>query len=506
MRIAVDLTPIRPDGSAGGATGVAIELLKAMVSQKKAELVLLCADWNREYLRDIFGNTVEYKEVLKGRGAAKKNIFSRVINKFVISPLKKANAVNYSADMLFCPFSAVNFRQWNVPVVSTIHDIQHEFYPQFFTPEELQHRRKFYKNIVKKAERVICVSDYTKQTFCECYGYSEVKATTVYNAIQERFVEEDRDILAKLNVEQNEYIVFPANFWEHKNHKLLLNAFGMYGTKHETGKLVLTGNALGQEEYYNQLIEAMNLKGRVVITGYLKEAELYAVLNNAKGLIYPSLFEGFGIPLVEAMQMNKLVASSNLTSLPEVGCDSIYYFNPKKPDEILKGIEFLFQTDMNEEIVADYKLQLQKYTTDTMMEQYLAVFREVIECGAEEESSVSVEGIWGDGWSQKIATFHVVQHKGDVLSVFFRMPEQLDKRLKIYVKNGNEKTQFSPVWGEENEIAEIIKEDKVDVQLILSATWNPEKVMHSGDNRELGVLICNTEIETRDGVQKIEIV
>lgn len=506
MKIAVDLTPIRPDGSAGGATGVAVELLKAIVNGKEAELVLLCADWNIDYLRSVFGNKVEYKVVLTNQEQVRRNIVYRAFNKLILRPLKKVGKANYQADLLFCPFSAVNFRQWNVPVVSTIHDIQHEFYPQFFAPEELQHRRRFYNNIVKNAERAICVSDYTRKTFCECYGYSEEKAVTVYNAIQERFVEEERSILEKLNVEKSQYIVFPANFWEHKNHKLLLNSFGMYGAQNPQGKLVLTGNALGQEEYYNKIIEAMNLKGRVVITGYLSESELYAVLNNAKGLIYPSLFEGFGIPLVEAMQMNKLVASSNLTSLPEVGCDSIFYFNPKKPDEIVKGIEFLFQTEMTAEIEEDYKVQLEKYTTDTMMRQYMEVFKEVVAHGAEDASSIKVDGVYGDGWTQKQVSFHVLKHKGDILKFTFRVPGQLDPKTKIIIKNGKNKRVLDYDRNDANEITEIIAEDCADIHFILSSTWNPDKLEHSGDTRELGVMMETMEMMTREGVEKIEIV
>ena len=507
MRIAVDLTPVRPDGSAGGATGVAIELLKALVKQQDIKLILLCADWNIENLQKVFADQVEYKEVITGSNAKKSEAFvAKVLRKLGISCQGKTNTIEYQADLLFCPFSAVNYKQEGVPVVSTIHDIQHEFYPQFFTPEELQHRRNFYKNIVENAERAICVSDYTRKTFCECYGYNEEKATTVYNAIQERFVNEDRKVLQKLDIEQNQYIVFPANFWEHKNHKLLLNAFGMYGMQNPTGKLVLTGNALGQEEYYNQVIEAMNLKGRVVITGYLSEEELYAVLNNAKGLIYPSLFEGFGIPLVEAMQMKKLVASSNLTSLPEVGCDSIYYFNPKKPDEIVKGIEFLFQSQMNDEIEKDYKLQLEKYTTETMMQQYLEVFKEAIATGAEYKRSVRVDGVYGDGWTQRQVNFHIVKHEGDALKLAFRIPVHLNKRTKVYIKNGDKKVSYQYMPDERIEVAEIIKDDCVDVQLIVSSTWNPDKIMHSGDCRELGVMMENMEPVTRDGVEKINII
>lgn len=507
MRIAVDLTPIRPDGSAGGVTYVAIELLKAVIEQKNIKLILLCADWNKVYLSKIFGNKVEYKLVITdGSNTRWRRLLRRILRKIGISYLGQAKSAVYDADLLFCPFSAVNYKVDGIPAVSTINDIQHEFYPQFFTPEELQHRRNFYKSIVENATKIICISDYTKKTFCEIYGFDEEQAKTIYIAIQERFHDEDRSILERLDIEPDKYIVFPANFWEHKNHKLLLNAFGIYGASNADGKLVLTGNVLGQEEDYNKAIGAMGLKGRVVIAGYLSEEELCAIMKNAKGLIYPSLFEGFGIPIVEAMQMNKLIASSNLTSLPEIGCDSIYYFNPKKPDEIVKGIEFLFRSAMNSEIEKDYASQLEKYTISTMAKEYLEVFRQAIEDEADEKKGIRATGVYGDGWSQKKVAFHVIKHKGNVLHVLFTVPVHLPAKTRIYIKAGNVKYKYEYNREEINEIVEVIREDCEDIQIILTSTWNPQRIMNSEDDRELGIMIENMELVTCEGAEQINII
>lgn len=506
MRIAVDLTPIRADGSAGGVTGLIIELLKALKEKQNIDFVFLCTDWNKEYLTSLFGNMAEYKIVIAGNESRSVRVLKKIMHKLKLTYPQRSGAIEYKADLLFCPFSAVNYKIDGIPAVSTINDIQHEFYPQFFTPEELQHRRNFYKNIVSNAERIICISDYTKDTFCEKYGYNREKASTVYIAIQGRFdrEREDNSILDKLAVESDNYIVFPANFWEHKNHKLLLNAFGMYAAQHPQGKLVLTGNVLDQGEYYDKLIEAMQLEDRVKITGYLKEEELYAVLNHAKGLIYPSLFEGFGIPLVEAMQMNKLIASSNLTSLPEIGCDSIYYFNPKKPDDILKGIEFLFQSEIDDRIKDDYQHLLERYTIDSMIAGYMEVFQQAVVSRTEEKKSARVRGVYGDGWTESAVEFHMTRRKGDVLHIKFRVPEYF--KGKIFVKTGKKAQKYNYSYENANEITEVLKSDKETIQIRLSHTWNPESVLHNGDNRELGVMMESMELVTRERTETIDIV
>lgn len=378
MKIAVDVLSIRPDGSAGGATGFALELIKGFAAKQDIQVVVLCGDWNIEYLKECLPKNVRFCQVAGQSRYTGISIVDRIINWLNSKLQKKSILVRNKVDILYCPFSAATYEEKGIPTVSTILDIQHEYYPQFFEPEEMNHRRKFYLDIAKKVERVVCISDYTKKTFCEKYNFPEDKAQTVYIAIQNRFKEEDNTILDRLNIRGYTYITYPANFWEHKNHKLLLTAFGMYHVQDKDMKLVLTGNPLEQRKYFEDLLKAIGISENVIITGYLNNAELYSILKNAKGLIYPSLFEGFGIPIVEAMHLHKLIACSNLTSLPEIGCDEIYYFNPKRPDDIFEAICFLANNDMTEAMLLKYEEKLQEYKADKMIDSYIEIFEEVI--------------------------------------------------------------------------------------------------------------------------------
>lgn len=490
MKIAVDILSIRADGSAGGATGFAIELIKGFARTEGVQVMVLCADWNIQLLKQCLPDNIQFCQVVgdkKAIGIEKDDEdFGKGNSRFWLA--------KNNVDILFCPFSAATFKEKGIPTVCTILDIQHEYYPQFFTPQELQHRRNFYRDIVKKVERVICISDYTKETFCEKYGYPLERAETVYIAIQNRFDKEDDHILDKLQVRGEKYIVYPANFWEHKNHKMLLSAFAMYAKEHRDMKLVLTGNPLEQSEYYNELLKEMAIDDLVTITGYVTNEELYSVLKNAKGLIYPSLFEGFGIPVVEAMHLHKLIACSNLTSLPEVGCDAIFYFNPQNPDSILEGIHFLAEKEVTEDITAEYTQKLKDFETDKMVNAYLDVFKDVISRKEDLIFEEGVEGIYPDGWSEASISIMLKERKGYCLKAILTLPEFVGIKTKVTVRCGDKEQEYQISAGESIEIEEPITENKAEIEIDFSDIWIPQIVLKSEDSRELAAMVERLEV------------
>ncbi|NLL77152.1 MAG: glycosyltransferase family 4 protein [Clostridiales bacterium] len=504
MKIAVDVLSIRPDGSAGGAMGFALELIKGFAAKPDIQVLVLCADWNISYLKGLLPKNIQYYQVLgeyKLTGIGRiDRIVDRIRQKIYSNSVLKKNNV----DVLYCPFSAATYKEKGIPTVSTILDIQHEYYPQFFEPQELAHRRKFYHSIVKKVERVVCISDYTKETFCEKYKFPLDRAQTIYIAIQNRFFKQDDKVLDKLNLRGQEYIVYPANFWEHKNHKLLLNAFAMYRYENKYLKLVLTGNPLEQSTYYNNLLKAMKIDECTVITGYVTDEELYSILKNAKGLIYPSLFEGFGIPIVEAMHLHKLIACSNLTSLPEIGCDAIFYFNPKKPDDILAGIRYLAENEMTNDIIQQYETKLNDYKTEKMVEEYLKVLKDVV---SKKEALVFQEeviGVYPDGWSTPEIVIQLKDREDSILRGKIILPEFTGMKMKILLENNGKRRQILLKSGDSIELEEKITSNCATVILRMSKTWSPQEVLKNNDVRELGVFLEDLKLETADEMIEVK--
>lgn len=502
MKIAVDVLSIREDGSAGGATGFALELIKGFARTPGVQVMVLCADWNIDLLKKCLPGNIQFCQMVGDSKFTGIGRIDRRINQVVRKLRSGVVLAKNHVDILFCPFSAASFKEKGIPTVSTILDIQHEFYPQFFEPQELQHRRKFYQDIVKKVERVVCISDYTKETFCDKYDYPLERAQTIYIAIQNRFDKEDDSILDMLNIRGQKYIVYPANFWEHKNHKLLLNAFAMYANEHRDMKLVLTGNPLAQTDYYNDLLKAMKIDDLTVITGYVSNEELYSILKNSSGLIYPSLFEGFGIPVVEAMHLHKLISCSNLTSLPEIGCNAICYFDPKKPDEILKGIYYLAENCITDDIIAEYDAKLKEYETDKMVKEYMKVFKHVIEQKDDLMFQEEVSGIYPDGWSSGEIVLQMKERAGAKIHAKLTLPEFVGTKLKVTVSHNGVVKNLLINPGESVELVEELAEERTEINIKCLKTWSPKNVLKNEDARELGVMVESLMLVTAEGEMK----
>mgnify|MGYP004608342093 FL=1 len=376
MNIAVDVIALNGDGSAGGITWMAMELIKGFADYGNTNVTVLCRAENIDFLRTYIGTKVQYKKVSPENKKQNPNIINRTFNRLMCIKLIKKIIRQGRFDILYFPLGVVDYHVRGVKTISTILDVQHEFYPSFFTKRELIARRLIYRAIARNSRKVVCISEYTKKTFCEKYNYPLERAEVIYIAIQNRFDVCDDRILERLDLRDNGYIIYPANFWQHKNHKRLISAFAKYGGNSDI-KLVLTGNMLSRYEKLSKYIENSGMQDKIVITGYLDEKQLFALLKCCRGLIFPSLFEGFGIPVIEAMQLYKPIACSNTTSLPEIGCESLFYFNPMDEDDICRGIRFVADTKMTDEMFNDYNENLKRFDRDSMIEGYMSVFREV---------------------------------------------------------------------------------------------------------------------------------
>ena len=124
----------------------------------------------------------------------------------------------------------------------------------------------------------------------------------------------------------------------------------------------------------------MGLADRVLFPGFLSADEFAALYASCRALIFPSLYEGFGMPVLEAMNFGKPVLCSNVTSLPEVAGDAALYFDPRKPDDILRAIEkILWDPEFGKALVAQGRRRVEEFNnSERMAEEYLDVFAEVL--------------------------------------------------------------------------------------------------------------------------------
>jgi len=218
--------------------------------------------------------------------------------------------------------------------VLMVPDIQHEYFPEFFSKQALEERRRLYGDSIQRADHICAISQFTRQTLIERLGVAPDKITTVALAADPIFNTggeplEDDTKLRKYGLQPGSYLFFPAHTWRHKNHRTAIDALrilrGKYGL---TPTLVCSGGAREAQPALEQQIAEHGLHNQVRFLGYCPHADLPALYRGAACLIFPSLFEGFGMPVLEAMACGCPVVCSNTSSLPEIAGDAALLVDP----------------------------------------------------------------------------------------------------------------------------------------------------------------------------------
>jgi glycosyltransferase involved in cell wall biosynthesis len=254
-----------------------------------------------------------------------------------LSPKPLAAALG--ADTLFCPFTAPYFHVPGLPTISLVHDVQYRLYPRFFSLAERAERDRDFMRAVRHADRITCTSQFVRATIIETGAVAPDRVVAIHPRLSRRLIRPEvdgADLLARWQLEPDRFLVYPANFWPHKNHQLLLTALGMHRAAHPESRLkvVCTGE---RNHYFDAICTAadrMGLADHVVFPGFVSDNQLAALYASSLGIVFPSLYEGFGLPVLEAMAFGKPVLCSRATSLPEVAGDAALFFDPRSPRDL----------------------------------------------------------------------------------------------------------------------------------------------------------------------------
>jgi glycosyltransferase involved in cell wall biosynthesis len=245
-------------------------------------------------------------------------------------------------DIYFCPLNALYPRPLPLPTVVTIADIQETFYPENFTAEVLYSRDRHFVGSTKMADCVITHSEFTKQTLIQKHRLPSDKIAVVPHCSDPIFAADDA---ASCNQPlPSDFILYPANFWNHKNHDRLLQALGILRSEHGLAiDLALTGFPVPNGSPVQDKAREYGVEALVHVLGYTTAAELSGAYRRARMLVFPSYFEGFGLPLIEAMAAGCPIAAADATSIPEVVGDAAVLFDPMSPPSIADAIARLWR-------------------------------------------------------------------------------------------------------------------------------------------------------------------
>ena len=311
MRVGLSLLTLVP-GISGGSETYARELVRALGRVGRHEYRVFLPS----IAADVSGLPVEIvseysaSRSMPGRIAAmtRATVAGRAIR-------RRLGAV----DVLHFPLSVMVPRVDDRPVVTSVLDVQHELLPAFFSRAELAYRRRVYGWSVRRSRLVVTISEHAAGTLVERLGVPQERVRPIHLGI-------DHELFRAGDEAREELLLYPAREWPHKNHARLFEAFALLREKRPELELVLTA-------YDGPGPEGARSLGRV------PREELARLYRTAAALVFPSLYEGFGQPPLEAMACGCPVACSNAASLPEVVGDAARLFDPTSTEELVAAVE-----------------------------------------------------------------------------------------------------------------------------------------------------------------------
>jgi glycosyltransferase involved in cell wall biosynthesis len=258
-------------------------------------------------------------------------------------------------------------------------DIQHEHFPSFFSKKVLESRRRAFARALGEAGAIGTISEFARDTLTD---FLDTKCKDIFlmpPSLQESHKKSDQKVGFGFSestlIPQGDFFIFPANIWPHKNHLRLLEAFQLFMTKAQHNvRLVLTGHPDGWDQisYPFSSLPITHL-------GFVEPELLRMLLERSKALVFFSLYEGFGMPLLEAFDAGTPVICSNTTSLPEVGGDAVLSCDPTDIEAIATLMErILSDHQLRRILIEKGKARLKLFSWEESAESLLSSFQRVV--------------------------------------------------------------------------------------------------------------------------------
>lgn len=344
--------------------GVYAKNILKVFSQDKRPVEVFCPI-------DIEGlNTIRVTEYVKP-SYKKKGGLMRLLYTQLVLPFK----INKS-DTLYHPFQYLSLFSRAKQII-TIHDLIPLYYP-----EVAKHQYKYYKYLMplllKKAHKVICISNNTKEDLLKHYKVDENKIRMIYNGYDNELFNEDNideSILNKYSIDYP-YMIMVGASYHHKNLESAIKAFKDVDHR-KNCKLLIIGKSSAYIEKLKELTKELKLENEVIFLGYVEDNDLKTLYNKSIAFVYPTLYEGFGLPILEAAACNTLVLCSNNSSLPEVAGDGAIMFEPTNIAEIKTAMETALEGGTEvEEIKRIAKENLNRFSWEKCAREVYEVINE----------------------------------------------------------------------------------------------------------------------------------
>jgi len=375
MKIAIDARVIL--SRLTGIGRYTFNLIKYLIKIDMVNNYLILVN-DTENVPDILGKNIRFQ--VKRVKTKPLSLFEHIEIPLI---LKKENV-----DIYYCPSYMTPI--W-VPCkfVYSLLDLTHLRYPEYFSPFASIYFRTVVRIALRNASKVITISENTKKDITFFFGIPEEKIFVTYLAPLDNFefsitnTTNTSEILKKFGITKK-FILYNGNKKPHKNIIRLIEAFNKFHKLNKNYILVITGQEKkgSRETDFCEIKKKVNnlgLNDYVLYTGYVSDEELFLLYRTASVFVFPSLYEGFGLPPLEAMACGCPVVVSNVASLPEVCGDAAYYVNPYDINDIARGIQTVVNDEkLQKELIEKGLNRVKLFSWEKSARKILKIFEEVL--------------------------------------------------------------------------------------------------------------------------------
>ena len=289
----------------------------------------------------------------------------------------RKNPVDIYLTQYITPF----FVSKKVKIVTIIHDLSFNFYPRFIKKTDLFFLKTLIPISLKRADKIIGVSRFTRDEIIKYYKISPEKADWIHNAVSKDFLSQDASdekikLVKKKYKLPDKYILYIGTLQPRKNLPVLIEA--CTGIKEKLGniKLVIAGGrGHNYDPRIDKAVSKCGLEKTAVFPGFIDEEDKAALMAGAQIFCFPSLYEGFGIPILEAMSAGTPVVASNIAPHREIAENSALFFDPRNPQALGQQIEKLCRDEnLRQELAQKGKNRVQNFSWEKTAEKMLFIF------------------------------------------------------------------------------------------------------------------------------------
>lgn len=374
MIIAIDLRPLTSENISGVEIYIQ-NLLKHLLAYDRKNRYILFINSHRDYSKKLNQFRQSNVTFLQTRIPNKILNILLILFKWPKLDLLIKKKTGYTPDIYFLPDLRPTPLTDRTKKIITVHDLSFYHFPHFFSLKS----RVWYKLINPKREinessKIIAVSDFSKDDIIKTYKVDKRKIVSIYEAADSN--------LSKLNADYSDlkpprkYFLFLSTLEPRKNIQNLIRAFNIYSAAHGNNiKLVIAG------KYNKKIFAKLKLKTtpNIIFTGFVNESQKAYLIKNAVAFIYPSLFEGFGIPLLEAMTFKTPIITSNTSSMPEIAKDAALKIDPYSTLDLSNAMSEIQNPHFRLLLKQKMEKRLKFFSWEKCAKETLATFKMTLE-------------------------------------------------------------------------------------------------------------------------------